>query len=166
MRTIFLCGFMGCGKSTVGRELAKIISCRFFDMDIYITKKAKMPIPEIFSQFGESHFRELETKAISELAKKPAIIATGGGALISDQNAEIARKYGTVIFIDTHFETCYNRIKYDKNRPLASNSTKEELQALFDKRTAIYSIHSDITISGEDSPINIAIAAKNAILKL
>ena len=59
MMTIFLCGFMGCGKSTVGRELAKLLNCNFIDMDIYIEEKEKMPIPEIFSNHGEPYFRSL-----------------------------------------------------------------------------------------------------------
>ena len=66
--TIFLCGFMGCGKSTIGEKLAQKLNCNFIDMDDYIEQKANMTIPEIFEQFGEPHFRDLETQAVKELS--------------------------------------------------------------------------------------------------
>lgn len=164
MSTIFLCGFMGCGKSTVGRELAKLLNCNFIDMDIYIEEKEKMPIPEIFSNHGEPYFRSLEAEAIIELSGKNCIVATGGGALIPEKNAVEAKKNGKIIYINTNFEECYKRIANDKNRPLAASRTKESLLELFNARTPIYFSHSDISVNGNDTPANIAVSIKNSLL--
>ena len=82
MRPIYLCGFMGCGKSTVGRRLASSLKCSFTDMDSYIEKEEGRSIREIFETDGEEYFRNLETETIKKLGNKKGVIATGGGALL------------------------------------------------------------------------------------
>ena len=99
MRPIFLCGFMGCGKSTVGKILAKKMGCQCVDLDKYIEGTAGMSIPEIFDKYGEEHFRKLETEALAAFADIGGVVATGGGALLSEQNGEVAKKSGMVVFI-------------------------------------------------------------------
>lgn len=163
MSTIFLCGFMGCGKSTVGKALAKLLDCEFIDLDLYIEGKEKLSIPEIFSIHGERYFRELETRSIAELSDAQAVIATGGGALIPERNAQLAKENGTIIFIDTDFEECYTRIKTDKNRPLASSRTKSDLLELYNFRTPIYIAHSDTIIKGNATPLKIAISIQDSL---
>ena len=102
--SVYLCGFMGCGKSHIGRMLAKRLSMSFIDLDKYIVNAEKMTIPEIFDKFGEPHFRELEAKYIRELANG-CVVATGGGALINDETARyakesgISKRYASVIFL-------------------------------------------------------------------
>lgn len=147
---------MGCGKSTVGRQLAKLSGRGFTDMDEYIEKKAGMTIPEIFEKHGEPYFRELETGVLKELSGREAVVATGGGALLSEENAAVARENGRTVFIDTPFEICYDRIKDDENRPIAASSTKEQLLARFEDRYPKYKAHSDITADGNYEPIQIA----------
>ncbi len=160
MRPIFLCGFMGCGKTTVGKRLAKLLKCDFTDMDDYIEKLEGRSIPEIFSQSGEEYFRNTETKVICSFVGKTGVIATGGGALLSEENAKAAKEIGTVVFIDVRFSTCYMRIKDDKNRPIAFNSTKEELLNRYNDRKPKYIKNSSFTVDGNHGALTVA----NAVL--
>ena len=155
-KTVFLCGFMGCGKSTVGRLLAQKLGCGFTDMDNYIVEKQGMPIPQIFAEKGEDYFRDAETDAVRELSEKTGVIACGGGAMLRRVNADIANSAGTVVFIDVPFESCYARISGDKNRPIVANNTKEELNLIYDGRAPIYKENSALTADGSGSPEEIA----------
>lgn len=145
MRNIYLCGFMGCGKSYMGKKLAEKLGCTLVDLDAYIEEKEGKTIPEIFSQDGEPHFRELEAKYIREMPEN-SVVATGGGAIINPVTAETARNAGTVVFLDADFELCYNRIKGDKHRPLVMKNTKEQLEQLFRTRRKIYLKNSDFSV--------------------
>lgn len=156
MKPIFLCGFMGCGKSTVGKILARKLKVECIDLDEYIEKKEGMSIPEIFEQKGESYFRKAESEALAEFKDAGGIIATGGGTLLSDENGDIAKNSGMVVFIDTYFSTCYNRIKDDKNRPIAYNSTRKQLEERFEQRRPKYMKNSHYQISGGYPPQVIA----------
>lgn len=156
MIPIFLCGFMGCGKTTVGRLVAEASGRAFIDLDEYIEQAADMTIPEIFERYGEAHFRSLETEALKVLSHSFTVVATGGGALLEGLNVCIASKNGLIIFIDTPFEMCYDRIKDDPHRPIAASSTKEQLKARFDERYPKYKANSAIKISGEGTPEEIA----------
>lgn len=154
--TVFLCGFMGCGKSTVGRILANLLGINFVDMDKYIEDKENMTIAEIFEQKGEQYFRMLETKAIEELSQNQMIIACGGGAMLNDKNAEIANKNGMVVFLDVPFKTCYKRISGDSKRPLVINNTVEQLEDLYNKRYPIYKANSSLSVYADKTPNQIA----------
>lgn len=147
MSSVYLCGFMGCGKSHIGRMLAHTSHKRFIDLDRYIVDKEGISIPEIFSQYGEPHFRELEAHYIRELSDDN-VVATGGGALINDSTAQFARESGLTVYINTSFEICYDRIKNDSNRPLAVNNTKEQLLELYNKRDVIYRRNSLYMVNG------------------
>lgn len=151
MRPIYLCGFMGCGKTTAGRLLAQSLGCGFYDMDDYITEKEKMEIPQIFAEKGEKYFREAETEAVRELAEKSGVIACGGGAMLKKENAAAASASGTVVYIDVPFETCYSRISGDRNRPVVMNNTKEELEIIYGGRVPLYRENSSVTVSGGGS---------------
>jgi len=154
MRNIYFCGFMGCGKSHMGRKLSEKLGCTLVDLDAYIEEKEGRTIPEIFAQDGEPHFRELEAKYIREMPEN-SVVATGGGAIINPVTAETARNAGTVVFLDADFELCYNRIKGDTHRPLVMKNTKEGLKELFDKRREIYIRHSELSVdaNGIDTEI-------------
>lgn len=147
MSSVYLCGFMGCGKSHVGRQLAAELGREFIDLDRYIINAEKMTIPFIFEKFGEPHFRRLEAKYIRELSGDK-IVATGGGALINDETAEYARQSGLSVYINTSFDICYARIKDDANRPLVVNNTKEQLRELYETRAAIYRKNSMCMVNG------------------
>lgn len=156
MKTIFLCGFMGCGKSSAGKLLAEKIGCGFYDMDEYITEKEKMEIPQIFAEKGERYFRETETEAIRELAGKQGVVACGGGAMLKKENAEIASENGKVFYIEVPFDVCYSRIKGDTNRPIVMNNTREELEFIYESRVPVYRENSGVTVSGDGTPEDIA----------
>ena len=156
MKAVYLCGFMGCGKTTVGRILAEKLGCEFYDMDEYIVQKEGMKIPEIFAEKGESYFRKTETEAIRELEEKRGVIACGGGAMLKKENAEIASAAGIVVYIEVPFETCYGRISWDKNRPIVMSNTKEELEFIYDSRVPVYKENSSVTVSGDGTVLEIA----------
>lgn len=157
---IYLCGFMGCGKSHIGRLVARETGYSFLDLDSYIEEKEGMSIPEIFDKLGEPHFRGLEEKYIREMPDG-SIVATGGGAVITPVTAEAARKAGKVVFLDADFELCYNRIKGDTHRPLVMKNTKEQLLELFNKRREIYIKHSELSVDANGTDTKTA----NDILK-
>jgi shikimate kinase len=116
-----------------------------------------MTIPEIFEQKGEPYFREKETEALAAFGDIGGVVATGGGALLSDKNGETAKKSGMAVFIDTDFDVCYDRIKDDPHRPIAASSTREQLKARFDDRKPKYQAHSHFTVSGGYPPLVIAV---------
>lgn len=156
MMTLYLCGFMGCGKSTAGKLLAEKLNRPFVDLDTYIEDKQNMKISEIFGKYGEPHFRNLERVALSDFSYCPTVIATGGGALVSKENSDIARQNGVIIFIDTSFDNCYVRIANDVSRPIALNKSKDELFELFQSRRVCYIKNSDFKVDGNKSPEEIA----------
>lgn len=156
MRPIFLCGFMGCGKSTVGRYIADKLGCGCVDLDDYIEQKEGMTIPEIFEKKGEPYFREAETRALAEFAEIGGVVATGGGALLSEENGRVAMASGFAVFIDVDFETCYARIKDDPHRPIAASSTKEQLKERFEQRRPLYMAHSHYRADGNATVKEIA----------
>ena len=162
--TIFLCGFMGCGKTTVGEILAKKLGLPLIDTDAYIVEQEGKSIPDIFAQDGEPYFRKKEAEAIRTLCGTQAVIACGGGMLNPD-SADYARKNGAVVLLDESFDTCYGRIQGDTNRPIVQRSTREELHQLFDKRSGTYRAHASHVIPGGVSPEEMAeriMAAVNA----
>lgn len=154
MRTLFLCGFMGCGKTTIGKRLAQLMHMPFIDLDSYIVDKTGMTIPDIFAHHSEEYFRSLESKYIETLTGESAVIATGGGALINSDNAALARKDGLIFFLDARFNTCYMRIRGDENRPLVMSRSAKELEELYSMRRGLYTANSDIIIDA-DAPIDV-----------
>lgn len=164
-KTVYLCGFMGCGKTTVGRLLAEMSGLAYCDMDDYIEKTEGMTIPEIFAGKGEAYFRERETDAVAALGERGGIISCGGGAMLKDINAETAAKYGTVVYIDTPFEVCWERISGDTNRPLVMANTKESLEDIYNYRKELYSKHSSVRADGRGTPRETAVCILEKIRK-
>ena len=117
---IVLSGFMGCGKSTIGRRLAAALGMKFVDMDRYIEEKAGLKVREIFEQYGEAHFRALETETVRALAAgEDCVVATGGGTLMRPENVEAFHAGGgTIYFLDVPLAALQERLKNDKRRPL------------------------------------------------
>lgn len=134
---IALCGYMGCGKSTLGKILANKLGIDFCDTDEYIEKKQNQSIPQIFEKSGESFFRQLESEALCELIKKDNILLSlGGGLPIAEQNKEILKK-AYVIYLDVPFEECYSRIA-QSDRPIVKSKSKDGLREHFENRTSHY----------------------------
>lgn len=142
---------MGCGKTTVGQELARRLGYEFIDMDTYIEERAGRRIPRIFQEDGEEGFRELEHRAALELATRSgAVIATGGGALMSPRNAE-AFSGCEVVFLDVPFEVCYRRAA-DSDRPLIRQNSREEVRALYERRYPVYRAVASLRVAGSMTP--------------
>lgn len=155
--TIFLCGFMGCGKSTIGQILAKKSGCGFCDTDELVVKNEGMTIPEIFSQKGEPYFRKVEAETVKSLCGKNTVVACGGGAMQNSETAETVRKNGGIIvYLNVPFDVCYDRIKNDTNRPIVMNNTKEQLEEIYNNRRDIYMKNSTIMVEAVGSPTEIA----------
>lgn len=131
---IILTGFMGVGKTTIGRRVADFVQRRFVDTDEVITARAGMPIPQLFAQFGESHFRQLERDLVTELvSQQRLVIATGGGMLVDEGNRLLFAKSGFIICLDATPELIEERLRSSSDRPLAAN-----WRELFEKRQAAY----------------------------
>lgn len=117
---IILSGFMGCGKSTIGRQLAAALDMKFVDMDRWIEKNEGRTVREIFDEKGEAYFRELETQTVREFSKsRDYVIATGGGTLMRSENVEAFHRGGGVIYyLDVPLAALQERLKNDRRRPL------------------------------------------------
>ena len=159
MNNIVLCGFMGCGKTTVGRNLARKAGRKFIDMDLYIEEKAGMKISEIFEKFGESRFRDMEHEACLELADTEGlVIASGGGAFTFQRNIDAFRGKDKIVLLDVPLDIIKQRLKNDTTRPLLQRPDKEEAM-----RLPVYLSAADITVSGKSTPLKTAYAILNAI---
>ncbi len=140
MKNIYLVGFMGSGKSTVGKILSEKLNLKFVDVDSEIEKKEKKKISEIFKEKGERYFRELEKKEIEELTKKNGIVvSTGGGLGANPENMKKMKETGTVIWLDVPLEEILKRCENDENRPLL-NQPIESLKKLYEERKKVYSM--------------------------
>jgi len=138
MRKIYLVGFMGCGKSALGRRLSYLLKMPYYDMDHEIVRQQGMTIPQIFEKYGEARFREIETEFLKNFRDEACIISTGGGVAVNAENRKIMRRSGLVFFLDATFEDIYKRIQHDQNRPIVQSSTKEELEKLYHYRRKFY----------------------------
>lgn len=154
---IALIGFMGSGKTTIGRILARSLDMKFIDIDRCISMKEKRTIPEIFEEHGEKYFRDLERSIIEEESKdNNIVISTGGGAIIDNVNIKNLKSTSFVVYLDCDVNTIYERVKRSKTRPLLTNSEDmlQPIQDLYDKRQTLYKISSDFSIK-IDSNTNI-----------
>ncbi len=126
---IYLIGFMGSGKTTQGKAIARMMAYDFVDMDDWISEQLSMSIPEIFSQHGEAFFREQETLAISQLAKKEkVVIATGGGAPCKASNMKLLKESGLTVYFKLSPRALMSRLKKARTeRPLLSGKSDEEM---------------------------------------
>lgn len=164
-KNMILCGFMGCGKSTVGSLLAKKTGMAFIDLDSYIEKKEKKSISEIFEESGEEYFRMLERKAAEELSQKNGIVlATGGGTLTFSYNVEVLKKNGKIILLDLPVETVSERLKNDTTRPLLNRPDKEQaMKELYEKRLPLYRAAADVIIDADQSPMVVCMEIMRSI---
>lgn len=145
---IALIGFMGSGKTKVGKILAKNLDMKFVDIDRAISIREKKSIPEIFEEKGEAYFRKLERMIIEEESlNNNIVIATGGGVIIDNENIKNLKKTSYVVFLDCDVETIYERVKNNRNRPLLNvENVYEKIQELHSKRQFLYSISCDYSI--------------------
>lgn len=165
MDNIVLCGFMGCGKSTVGKNLARKTGRKFLDMDSYIEDKAGMTVSEIFDKYGEDGFRDMEHQACIELSDtSDLVIASGGGAFTFKRNSEVFKGKDTIVLLDVPLDVIKNRLKNDKTRPLLQKPDKDRvMQELYDKRLPLYKAAADVVVAGKNTPLKTAYAVIDAV---
>lgn len=137
---IILTGFMASGKTTVGKALAELLGYRFIDTDKAIEEKHKMTVNDIFKNYGEKYFRQLETNALCELSdNNNCVISVGGGTVLKSENIDILRKNGKIINLAPNFEIIAERIsEASKTRPLMNGKSIEEIKNLFHFRQPYY----------------------------
>lgn len=138
LKKVYLVGFMGSGKSAIGKRLSFATKLPFYDMDSEIERKTGLTIPEIFEKYGEPYFRNLETEFLRSFRDEFCIIATGGGVPMKRENREIMRKTGLVFYLNAPFRDIWRRVATDSNRPIVQRSSREELRKLFMKRISYY----------------------------
>lgn len=136
---VFLIGYMGCGKSTLGRKLSEQLNIPFIDLDKYIEQKYFKSIPQIFAEEGETEFRKKEQKALREVADfERIIVATGGGAPCFFDNMELMNQAGLCVFLDVPTAELADRLSQSKTeRPLIKGKSKEELLAFIENAMAV-----------------------------
>lgn len=147
---IALCGFMGAGKTVVGKELAKIMGRKFVDTDEMIEEKTGISIPAIFAARGEEYFRDLEFEICRKAAElKNTVISTGGGALTFERNVEALKKGASIVFLDASFDVICTRVGDGSSRPLFKD--KENAKKLYDERREKYLAAADFVVNGDDA---------------
>lgn len=154
-KNLVLIGFMGSGKSTVGRELHSRLGYDLVDMDSVIERRQGRPITRIFEEDGEEYFRNLETDLLRELALDASrkIISTGGGVVGREENRELLRKLGYVVWLQAPVEVIYERTSRNRDRPLLQTEDPiGKITALLEKRTPWYAetAHLRVDTSGLD----------------
>ena len=137
---IFLIGMMGAGKTTLGKALARQLELAFVDTDKVLVERTGVPIATIFEIEGEEGFRRRETALLAELAAIPGhVIATGGGAVLGEENRRVMRTQGTVVYLRARLESLWERTRHDTSRPLlATDDPRATLAEILDKRDPLY----------------------------
>ncbi|MFD2328251.1 shikimate kinase [Cohnella sp. GCM10020058] len=154
-RNIVLVGFMGAGKTTVGKLLAAKLSREFIDVDELISTERGMPVTEIFGTLGEAAFRRMEKEYISELClqKRDAVLSLGGGAFLQEEIRDLCMANAAVILMGIPWEQWKARLPLIRDtRPILQNKTDEEIKALYDSRQAIYERHHCKVDAGSQTP--------------
>lgn len=149
MKKLVLIGYMGAGKSTIGRALAEQMQIPFLDMDTLIEEKQGRCISDIFAQEGEAYFRELETAYLKELLeqKEEGVLSAGGGLPLRKENRELLRQMGYTVYLQVSKETVLERLEGDKSRPLLQVADKEEkIAKMIQNRHPIYLETADFTV--------------------
>jgi shikimate kinase len=151
---IFLVGPMGAGKSTIGRYLAEILDKQFKDSDHEIEKRTGASIPLIFEIEGESGFRGRESTMLRELSQeKDIVLATGGGAVLAEENREVLKQNGFVVYLFAKIDVLYQRTRRDRNRPLLNNGDRrKKLEEIMLTRDPFYREVADLVIETDRRP--------------
>lgn len=147
---IVLIGMMGCGKTSIGKKLAKALNRTFYDLDSLIENETGRSISQIFEEDGEAAFRALEADVIKKFAEpQNAVVATGGGAVLNPLNMENLKRGGRVYFINRPPELIIGDVATE-NRPLLKDG-KNRIYELYEQRLALYKTYADVEIINDNS---------------
>ncbi|MGZ5099375.1 MAG: shikimate kinase [Usitatibacter sp.] len=156
---IFLVGMMGAGKTTLGKALAQRMHLEFIDTDKVLVERTGVPIATIFEIEGEEGFRRREAAVLAELAERDeCVIATGGGVVLLEQNRQVMRRRGTVVYLRARLEHLWERTRHDATRPLlATPDPRATLARSLEERDPLYLEAAHIVIdSGAQSAATLA----------
>jgi len=158
---LFLVGLMGAGKTTIGRQLAQALGKQFIDSDHELESRTGVNIPLIFELEGEQGFREREASIIDELTQEDNIVlATGGGAVLREDNRRCLQERGTVIYLKADVERLLERTRKDKNRPLLQTEDPgARLKALLVEREPLYLELADLVVDTGQGNIKAVVAS-------
>ena len=156
MENIFLIGFMGCGKSTVSAYLSKQYHMEILEMDQMIVEQEGMPIAQIFEQFGEPYFRDLETKLLKAIEpENNQVISCGGGVALRMENVEAMKKTGKIVLLYAKPETILERVKNDHRRPLLEgNHNIAFINKIMEQRRPYYEQAADFIITTDGKEVD------------
>lgn len=166
LRSIVLIGFMGSGKSSVGRRLAQSLGWPRFDTDEMVAEELGMTIPAIFAQLGEGRFRDAESAALAAIdPAASAVVVTGGGIVLRPTNVSRLRELGTVVWLTAEFEVLRERLSRRQNRPLLQTpEPAATIAKLLAERQKFYKEAADLTVETSHlSHAQVAEAVRDAI---
>lgn len=148
---ISLIGFMGSGKTTVGKMVADRLGYLFFDIDEVIEISEQREIKDIFSEYGEEHFRNIESKILKKIASnKACVFACGGGVVLKGENMKIISKNSTVVYLNISFPEAVRRLSGATDRPLLPDKNRDKkIHELINARSKQYCRYADIIINSE-----------------
>jgi shikimate kinase len=152
---IFLIGFMGTGKSTVAAGLQELLDVQCIDMDAQIVKEQGMAITDIFAQFGEAHFRDIESEMILKLQQQTGLLVScGGGVVVRPENGAYMKQNGVVVLLTATPQTIYDRVHTSTQRPILNgNMNVEYIAGLLEARQEKYQAAADITIATDGKSV-------------
>ncbi|MCR5785621.1 MAG: shikimate kinase [Eubacterium sp.] len=149
MNNIYFTGFMGTGKTTVSKKLCELTGAKWIDTDEEIEKEEGRKISDIFAADGEEYFRKAETAILKKIAasKDRLVVSCGGGLVLKDENINIMKESGSVVFLSALPETIFEHVKYSHNRPvLEGNMNVEFIRELLEKRLPFYEKAADFRV--------------------
>lgn len=168
-RNIILIGYMGSGKSTVGRKAAKALEYQFLDTDALIEQEEGMTISKLFEEKGEDYFRKKETETIGKLLTeaKGKIIATGGGLPMKEGNAGLLKQLGTVVYLKAETDTLLKRLSGDTTRPLLQQGDlRKKIETMLAVRGPVYERCADVVLQTDTMSFYEIICEIERLLKL
>lgn len=158
-KPIILVGMMGAGKTTIGRQLAKLLNREFIDLDLALEARCGVPVAMIFDIEGEAGFRRRESQLLDEYSQRPGIVlATGGGAVLADENRRMLKERGLVVYLRASADELYQRVARDRQRPLLQTANpRARLAELLAQRAPLYDEVAMVTFDTSSAPVSQAV---------
>ncbi|MFC0188289.1 shikimate kinase [Fictibacillus aquaticus] len=159
MKTIYLTGFMGSGKSSAGTILSRLLGVPYYDMDSEIEVQTGKNISSIFAEEGERAFRELETEMLKKMPEYDCVVITGGGLPVSEANRNYMKNTGYVVYLKTSFGHILSRLdskEEREKRPVLSQKSEEDIRQLLEQRVQYYEDCDVFVLTDKKSPHDVA----------